>query len=133
MVAGRTTEPRAVNVTTTSASTAVTAPAGTFSTRGDVGRPIVATGIPAGTTLAAVASATAATLSAAATATGARAATIGAQTLSDPGGLNAGFRGWSPETETEAGSYTVAANNAGTVPPDRITNPYTPVAQRSRG
>jgi len=133
MVAGRTTEPRVVTVTTTLSSTAVTAPAGTFSKR-DVGRPIAGTGIPAGTTLSAVASATAATLSAAATAAGSPSATIGStRPLVDPAGPSYGFEGWSPETEAEAASYSVAANNAGTATPDRITNPYTAVTQRGRG
>lgn len=133
MAVGRTTEPRAVTVTTTAASTAVTAPAGTFSKR-DAGRPIAATGIPAGATLAAVASATAATLSVAATAAGARSATIGsALPLADSAGTTYGFRGWHPETEAEAESYSVTAVNAGTLTPDRLTNPHTPVTQRSRG
>ena len=59
-MAGRTSEPRSVTVTTTNASAALTGAAGTFSTS-DVGRPITATGIPAGATLSAVASSTAAT------------------------------------------------------------------------
>jgi hypothetical protein len=122
-----------VTVTTTNASTAVTAPAGTFSTTRDVGRAITAAGIPAGATLSAVASATAATLSVAATATGARSATIGAVHRLVVDAQADGFIGWSPESEAEAGAYTVAANNAGTVAPDRITNPNTRVEQRSRG
>jgi hypothetical protein len=126
MVAGRTTDQRSVTVTTTNASTAVTAAAGTFDTS-DVGRKITATGIPANATLSAVASDTAATLSAAATATGSRSATVGGLT---DGSL--GFTGWSPETGTESASYTVAANNAGTVPPDRVANPTTGRAEGRR-
>lgn len=127
MVAGRTTEPRAVSLTSTSGSAAVTAPAGTFNVPEDVGRTVVGTGIPAGATLSAVASATAATLSANATTTGARTVTLG-----QAAGESYGFRGWSPESDTEADTYTVAANNAGTATPDRITNTTTPVSRRAR-
>ena len=123
MVAVRTTDPRSVTITKTSGSTAITGASGTFA-KADAGRPIAGTGIPAGATLAAVASTTAATLSANATATGSSTATIGVV-----GGLTApatyGFTGWSPETETEAESYTLAAVNAGTVTPDRITDTTT--------
>lgn len=114
-------------VTTTAASTAVTAAAGTFNVPEDVGRTITGTGIPAGATIAAVASSTAATLSAAATAAGAPTVALGAAT-----GSSYGFRGWSPETDAESETYTVAANNAGTATPDRITNTTTAVSQRSR-
>jgi hypothetical protein len=125
MAGGRTTEARSVTVTKTNASTAITGAAGTFS-KNDVGRTITGTGIPAGATLAAVASDTAATLSAAAT------ATIGGTTHSVAAAAY-GFTGWSPESDAEANAYTVAANNAGTAQPDRITNPYTAAAQRGRG
>jgi hypothetical protein len=131
MAGGRTTEARSVTVTKTNASTAITGAAGTFS-KNDVGRTITGTGIPAGATLAAVASDTAATLSAAATASGAGAATIGGTTHSVAAAAY-GFTGWSPESDAEANAYTVAANNAGTAQPDRITNPYTAAAQRGRG
>jgi hypothetical protein len=133
MVAGRTTESRSVSaLTKTSGSAAVTAAAGTFSQE-DVGRAISGTGIPAGATLAAVTSDTAATLSANATATGSGAATIGAATHG-AATSGYGFTGWSPESDTESQAYTVAANNAGTASPDRITNPYTAAAsQRGRG
>lgn len=67
---------RTASVTTTNASTAITAPAGTFDTVSDVGAAISGTGIPAGATIASVQSATAATLSAAATASGTVTATI---------------------------------------------------------
>ena len=127
MAAGRTTDGRSVTVTTTSASTAITAAAGTF-VASDATRGITGTGIPAGTTIASVTSDTAAVLSAAATASGSVTAALAART-----GLNMGFVGWSPETDTESGAYSVAANNAGTVPPGRITNPYTGVTQRARG
>lgn len=132
MASGRTSEPRAVTVTTTNSSTAVTASAGTFSKK-DAGRTITATGIPASTTLASVTSDTAAVLSAAATATGSRSATLGAATTAAADAQFYGFMGWSPETDVESDSYSVAANNAGTVAPDRITNTYTAVARRSRG
>jgi hypothetical protein len=132
MAGGRTTEPRGVTVTKTAASAAITGAAGTFS-KSDVGRAISGTGIPAGATLAAVTSDTAATLSANATATGSGAATIGAATHG-AATSGYGFTGWSPESDTESQAYTVAANNAGTASPDRITNPYTAAAsQRGRG
>lgn len=66
---------RTATISTTSASTDVTAAAPTF-TSADVGSTIVGTGIPAGATVTAVASPTAATLSAAATATGTPEVTI---------------------------------------------------------
>jgi hypothetical protein len=128
VVAGRTTEGRQVTVTTTNASAAVTAATGTFSTPEDLGRTVTGTGVPAGATLAAVASGTAATLSVAATATGSRTVTLG-----PAAGESHGFRGWSPESDTEADSYTVAAVNAGVVPPDRIPNNITGRTHRSRG
>lgn len=131
MVAGRTTEPRTATVNTTSASAAITAAAGTFHP-GDAGRPISGTGIPASATILSVTSATAATLSANATATGSPTATIGV-----PSGVVApqgyGFHGWSPESNTEAAAYSVAAANANTVTPDRITNNYTSVSALQRG
>lgn len=130
MVAGRHTEPRAVTVGKTSGSTALTGAAGTFS-KSDAGRSITGTGIPAGATLSAVASDTAATLSANATASGSGAATIGGALATAAGGY--GFIGWSPETDAEAGSYTVAANNAGTATPDRISNTFTAVTSLQRG
>lgn len=116
-VPGRTFEARSATVSRTSASTAVTGAAGTFQA-GDVGRTISGTGIPAGATLTAVASATTATLSAAATTT-----TNGAVTLGQGSEQTYGFFGWSPATDAEAASYTVSAVNAGTVPADRISGP----------
>lgn len=127
MVAGRTNEQRTATVTTTLSSTAITAPAGTFNEE-DAGRGISGTGIPAGATLASVTSDTAATLSAAATAAGSVTAT-----LAQAPGVNYGFRGWSPETDAESESYSIAANNAGTATPDRITNTFTAASQRARG
>jgi hypothetical protein len=123
-----------VTVTTTSASAAVTGAAGTFNEE-DAGRSITATGIPAGTTLTSVTSDTAATLSANATTSGSKSATLGTAGGTSVGAdaLSYGFFGWSPESDAESESYTVAANNAGVVPPDRITNPYTAVSQRARG
>lgn len=126
MVAGRTSEPRSVTVTTTASSAALTAPSGTFNEE-DAGRAISGTGIPAGATLASVTSDTAATLSANATASG----TVTAS-LSADAGASYGFIGWSPLTDAESETYTVAAVNAGAVPPDRITNTFTAVQQRSR-
>lgn len=129
MVAGRTNEGRAITVSTTLDSTAVTAPAGTFQGE-DAGRTISGTGIPAGATIASVASDTAATLSAAATATGANVTA----TLGRAAPESYGFAGWSPETDPESETYTVTAVNAGTLTPDRVTNPNTPkAAQRARG
>ena len=126
MATGRSSENRTVTVTTTNTSAAVTGPSGTFNEE-DAGRPIAGTGIPAGATLASVTSDTAATLSANATADGSVSATLGAT----KGGY--GFTGWSPETDAESETYTLAAVNAGATPPDRLTNTYTSVSQRSRG
>ncbi|MFF3876003.1 hypothetical protein [Streptomyces sp. NPDC001978] len=127
MATGRTNEPRTVTITTTSASTAITAGAGTFSAK-DIGRTVTGTGISAGTTISAVASGTAATLSANATASGSPSVVLG------PGTAAAhGFTGWSPETDTEANAYTVAAVIAGTQAPSTLTNNYTRADQRARG
>lgn len=126
MAAGRTTEPRTATINTTSTSTAITGDAGTFHEE-DAGRTITGTGIPTGATLASVQSDTAATLTAAATATGSPTATLGpanAQTY--------GFHGWSPETDAESEAYTVAASQAGVIPPGVITDPHTQVQQRGR-
>lgn len=127
MVAGRSTEPRTATVTTTSSSAALTAAAGTFS-KEDVGRSITGTGIPAATTVSAVASDTAATLSANATASGSITASIGVALY-----VNAGYSGWSPETAVESATYTVTANNAGTATPDKKTDTATRSQQRARG
>jgi hypothetical protein len=117
MVAGRGTDPRTISLTTTNASAAATAPAGTFSSA-DVGRTVTATGITAGTTIASVQSATAATLSANATTTGARSAVLG------QGGESVyGYRGWSPESQAEADSQLFSAN--GTGDPNRFTDNVT--------
>lgn len=128
MATGRTTEGRTASVTTTLSSTTITAGAGTFGAS-DVGRKITATGIPADATITAVASGTSATISAAATAAGTVTATLAAHLY----GSAPGFFGWSPETDAEAGTYSVASNNAGTATPDRLTNPFTAVSQRGRG
>lgn len=137
MVAGRTTEARTATATTTNASAAITGAAGTFNEE-DAGALIsAAAGITAGTTILSVTSDTAATLSANATATGSRTVTIGslAGTATLTQGQRYGFIGWSPETDAESESYTLAANNAGTVAPDRITDTVTGVntKQRARG
>jgi hypothetical protein len=129
---GRTTKTRTATVGRTSGSTALTGAAGTFQ-RGDVGRPISGTGIPAGATITAVASATAATLSANATTTTSGAATIGtagpqtgqAYVEQAATAQKVGFFGYSPESDAEADSYSVAAVNAGTVTPDRVMSPNT--------
>lgn len=126
MVVGRTTETKTLTVTTTNASAAITAAAGSFS-QDDVGRTITGTGIPAAATILSVQSGTAATLSANATAGGSPVATLGTEL-----GASAGYSGWSPETAAEAGTYTVAANNAGTPTPDRQSNTTTGISQRSR-
>jgi hypothetical protein len=126
MVAGRTNEPRTIAVTTNS-TTALTAAAGTFQEE-DAGRTITGTGIQAGSTIASVTSDTAATLSAAATASGSPSVTLG-RALPQA----YGFTGWSPETDAESETYTVAAVNAGTATPDRITNTFTRAEQRARG
>ncbi|MEU8525259.1 hypothetical protein AB0C77_06600 [Streptomyces sp. NPDC048629] len=127
MALGRTNEGRTVTVTTTNASAAITAAAGTFHEE-DAGRTITGTGIPAAATISAVASDTAATLSANATASGSPSVTLG---RAQPTAY--GFAGWSPETDAESETYTVAAANAGTATPDRLTNNVTPVTQRARG
>lgn len=129
---------RAVTVGITNASTAVTAPAGTFDTTHDVGRTITGTGIPAGATLTAVASATAATLSANATATnastpanlGPRVSQANQRTTEEA----FGFRGWSPESATEALASQMAGNAAGpgVNEPSRITSPHVPRERRYR-
>lgn len=127
MAAGRTNEARTVTVTTTNASANITASAGTFQEE-DAGRSITGTGIPAGATVQTVTSDTAATLSAAATASGSPSVTLG---VAQPTAY--GFSGWSPETDAESETYTVAAVNAGTATPDRLMNTYTRVEQRARG
>lgn len=133
MATGRTTEARTVASVVTNSTTALTAPAGSFS-RKDAGRPISGTGIPAGATLSAVASATAATLSAAATASATITATIGgaASTAVVASGIGYGFIGWNPETDTESDAYTLTSVNAGVVPPDRIVNTTTSVTTQRR-
>jgi hypothetical protein len=133
MVAGRTTEGRTVTLTTTSAQATVTAAAGTFNEE-DAGRSIsAASGIPASTTILSVQSDTGATMSANASASGARSATIGAADTAMASGQRYGFIGWSPETDTESESYSLAANNAGTVAPDRIVDTFTSVSTKQRG
>jgi hypothetical protein len=130
MAVGRSPERRTVTATTTATSTAITAPAGTFAEE-DAGRAITGPGIPAGATLSAVTSDTAATLSAAATASATVTAAVG--TTGATAAAAYGFTGWSPETDTESETYSVAAVNAGTASPDRITNTTTAVQQRARG
>lgn len=130
MVAGRSTDGRNVTMITTTGSAAITGPANTYQ-QGDVGRTVTGSGIPAGATIIAVASETAATLSANATTTNTRSCTLGPQ--STAGNTSIGYVGWSPESETEANTYTLPQANLGTATPDRLTNNFTPVSQRSRG
>lgn len=112
----------------TALSTNLTAAAGTFHEE-DAGRGITGTGIPAGATVATVQSDVAARLSVAATTAGTPTATLGRAT-----GEAYGFTGWSPETDAESETYTVAAANAGTITPDRVTTSIAPKsAQRARG
>jgi hypothetical protein len=126
-MAGHTTNARSVaSVVTTSASTALTAPAGSFIKGADVGASITGTGIPAGATLVAVASDTAATLSANATASGTVTATVGPELPNA-----AGFVGWVPETGLQQNAWTVAGVVAGTPPdvlPDNVTRIGQPVS-----
>jgi len=111
---GRTSEVRTITLTRTSGSAAVTGSGDIKFTRADVGQPITGTGLPAGATIAAVASGTAATLSTPATSSGTSTAQLGG-----PQSAQAyGFIGWSPETEAEADSYTIAGINAGLPQPE---------------
>lgn len=128
MVAGRGSYSRTATVGTTSGSAALTGASGTFNEE-DAGRRISGTGIPAGATIASVTSSTAATLSTNATATGSPTATIGGG-VTDADGY--GFRGWTPESDAESETYTVAAVTSGATPPDRIADPNTPITRRAR-
>jgi hypothetical protein len=130
MATGRTNEGRTVTVTTNitvGTEKNISAAAGTFHEE-DAGRAITGTGIPVGTTIASVTSDSAAVMSQNATAAGTITATLGRAESEAYG-----FEGWSPETDPESETYTVAAANAGTVTPDRITDPNTAVTQRARG
>lgn len=126
MAAGRTDEARSVaSVVTTNASAAITFPADAI-VEEDAGRAITGTGIPANATIATVSSTTAGTLSAVATASG----TV---TVALAGKGDYGFAGWSPETDPESESYSVAARNAGATGPTNLTNNYTQqIVQRGR-
>jgi type IV secretory pathway protease TraF len=115
-----------VAATGTVTSTPLTAPAGTFNEE-DAGRGISGAGIPTGTTVVAVASDTAATMSAAATAAGTN---VAAALAADQAGLGYGFRGWSPESDAESETYTVAAVNAGAAYPGKLTNDKTSAYDR---
>lgn len=129
MAAGRSTDARSITVGTTSGSAALTGGAGTFRAS-DKGRGITGTGIPVGATISAVASATAATLSANASATGASVSATVAPVAQE--GSSLGFFGNSVEDDTEAGGYTVAKVNAGTVTADRVTGPNVPAPYLTR-
>ncbi len=126
MVAGRSNESRTATIGTTNASAAITGAAGTFHEE-DAGRAITGTGIPASTTILSVQSDTAATLSANANATGSPTATF-----AGAAGTSYGFVGWSPETDAESETYSIAGG-ASASSPDRLTNAITQVAQRARG
>jgi hypothetical protein len=126
MVVGRTNQSRTQVIGTTNASAAITGAAGTFNEE-DAGRAITGTGIPAAATILSVTSDVAATLSANATATGSPTATFVAAT-----GESYGFTGWSPETDAESETYSIAGGASASAP-DRLTNAYTGVTQRSRG
>jgi hypothetical protein len=106
-------------VGTTNASAALTGSANSFFSA-DVGAPISGTGIPAGATIAAVASGTAATLSVNATATGTITAAIGPRAASA-----SGYTGWRPEADTRNADYSFASNASGVVPQDRLTDNIT--------
>lgn len=131
MVAGRTTEARAVTgVGTTSGAKGLTAPANSFNEE-DAGAVITGSGIGAGNTIASVASGTSAQLTNNASATATVTVTIGGRTSEQL----YGFYGWSPETDAESESYTNAAAGGGATGPDRIVNTFTAVSsnQRARG
>jgi hypothetical protein len=111
-------------VGTTSGSKALTGSAGSFSQR-DVGAAITGTNIPAGNTVASVASDTAATMGGSnATGTGSVSATIGPRLTGA-----AGFLGWKPETDARAADYSFASAAAGTVPLDRLSDNITRTSQ----
>lgn len=124
---GRTTEPKSVTLGTTSGSTAITFSSNAVTTN-DVGRPVSGAGIPVGATIATRTNATAGTLSVNATATGSPVCTLANGVAA---ATNQGFFGWSPETDTEAATYTVA-NGAGASAPSVLTDNVTRVAQRNR-
>lgn len=125
-VTGRSTETRTIgSVGTTNTSAAITGPAGSFN-KGDAGRPISGTGIPAATTVLSVTSGTAATLSANATATGTITATVTRNNATDQ---SYGYFGWSPESDAESQVYGVTGSQAS---PDRLANAVTRVDMRSR-
>lgn len=126
-VTGRTPAARAITVTTTSGSAALTGPAGTFNPE-DKGRPITGAGIPANATLAAVASATAATLSANATASATITATLPDVTFDSVKNIY-GFRGWSPKSSTQAGCYSIPGG-AGAADPEKVAGPDTSELKR---
>lgn len=125
-VAGRSSRARTATVGITNASAALTGAALTFNEE-DAGRPISGTGIPAGATILSVASATSATLSANATATNASLSAV----LGDHQ-AGYGFDGWSPESDAESETYTVAAKGSGATSPDQQANSTTAIVQRER-
>lgn len=123
---GRSPASRAVTVTTTSGSAAITGAAGTFDSPEDVGRTITGAGIPAGATILSVQSRTAATMSANATASATVPATLGRGAT-----YTYGFEGWAPETDAESEGYTILGGG-GATSPSRLTNPTTPAPQFTR-
>lgn len=123
---GHGTEGRTIaSVGTTNTSTALTGPANSFNS-GDVGAAVSGTGVPAGATIASVTSGTAAVLSAAATATGTITLTVGPQSAS-----SAGFTGWHADTAAQESAETVAAENAGTTDPNRLTDINTRASEKT--
>lgn len=125
---GRSTDARNVTgVGTTSASAAITF-ASNAMTAVDIGRTVTGAGIPVGSTLIARPTATTGTLSANATATATVAVVMGGA----PGAaLGLGFTGWSPETDAEAATYSIAGG-AGASAPSALADAVTRVAQRNR-
>lgn len=106
-------------VGTTSGAAGLTGSANSFFAS-DVGAPITGAGINAGTTILSVTSGTVATMSANATATATVTVSIGPRLASA-----AGYTGWRPEADTRNADYSVASNNAGVVPLDRLADNIT--------
>lgn len=125
---GRSTEPKSVaTFGTTSGSKAITFPSGKV-VADDVGRGVSGTGIAAGSKIATVTSATAGTVDTNATATGSVTATLASDRTTADG---YGFFGWSPETDAEADTYSIA-NGAGADAPSVLSDSVTRVEYRYR-
>lgn len=126
-VTGRSPGARTITVTTTSGATSLTGSSGTFNPE-DAGRKITGTGIPAGATIATVTNSTTAALSANATASGSITATLPDVSL-DSVKNKYGFRGWSPESSAEAGTYTIPGGASASMP-GKITDDHTSEIKR---